>query len=89
MTDLLKKRSTERKKSSEYFIPGIFLDVSEFNELFAVVENENLDHGEETDDESIIFDSDSEDTSSEDESDVEIEQPIPDEEVFFFNFLKI
>ena len=65
---LLEKRRKELRNSQNCIIPGIFLDISEYSELFSTVEEDI-----ENDDQSDIFDSDSD--ASDEESDMEDEEP--------------
>ena len=75
---LLEKRRKGIRKSSDFIVPGILIDTSEFHELFAAIEDEN----EDSDNESVMFDTDTEDDFSDEESDIE-DEAIPTEEVFF------
>ena len=65
------------KKSPNYFVPGLLLDTSNFQELFSVEDRR------ENDNDSVYFDSDSEYNSSS-ESEIDDEESLPTEEVFFY-----
>ena len=54
---LLTKRRNEQKKSPDYFVPGVLLNTSNFQELFVTA-----DHEDESDDESSINDDSDSDT---------------------------
>ena len=56
MHRLLEKRRKEIRNNPNYVIPGILLDSSEFQEIFAPFEDEH----EESDTESLIYESDTE-----------------------------
>ena len=38
---LLARRKKELKNSQDYFVPGVFLDTAQYEELFTTLEEEN------------------------------------------------
>ena len=68
-----KKYRDSLKKASDYIVPGVLLNTHDLKELFFMTENPKH---EVSDDESIIFESENDESSTDDESDLENEDPL-------------